>query len=124
LNYSQKSTPNCIVTAQDKNGSSLSSAFSGNSSSFLRADPLTLLLLGSLTLGCWLIWDLIRNSPTLLAETLFDAEVVPPRMDLITSVKHLDWRAEAFGMTAVYFGGVAFAAATIGHTLSCLPGLQ
>jgi hypothetical protein len=78
---------------------------------------LTLLLLGALTLGSWLIWDLIRTGATLLAETILDAEVVPSRRDLLNSISHLDWRTEAFGLTAAYFGGLAFAAGTIGHVL-------
>jgi hypothetical protein len=83
---------------------------------------LTALLLGSITLGCWLIWDLIRNGPHLLADTIFDAEVVPPRVDLITSVTHRDWRMEALGFTAIYFPGLAFAAACFGHVLPFLVG--
>lgn len=78
---------------------------------------LTLLFLGGLTLGCWLIWDLIQTGPTLLAETIFDAEVVPSRSELITTVTHRDWRWEAFGLTGIHFGGLAIAAGCVGWVL-------
>lgn len=78
---------------------------------------LTLLLLGGLTLGCWLIWDLIRTGPTLLAETIFDAEVVLSRSELMTRVTHRDWRSEAFGLTGIHFGGLAVAAGCVGWVL-------
>jgi hypothetical protein len=85
-------------------------------------DPFSLLLLGALTLGFWLIWDLTRTGVVLLADTIFDAEVVPPRFDLITSVTHLDWRMEALGFTAFYFPALALCAGCVGHLLTYLIG--
>src|SRR5262245_55817316 len=84
------------------------------------AGPLTLLLLGGVTLGCFLIWDLVQFGPTLLAETIFDAEMVIARPDLILTTTHRDWRAEAFGATGIHFGGLAIAACCIGATLPFL----
>lgn len=81
------------------------------------SNVLTLLLLGGLTLGCWLIWDLIRTGPTLLAETIFDADVVSSRLQVITTVTHRDWRWEAFGLTGIHFGGLAIAAGCVGCVL-------
>ena len=85
---------------------------------------LILLFLGGLTLGAWLAWLLIAHGATLLAETIVDAELVPSKPQLIYSFQHLDWRAEAFGFTAIHFIGLALAAGAVGCSATYLWGLH
>jgi len=83
-----------------------------------------LIFVGGLTLGTWLVWLLIANGATLLAETIVDAELVPAKPQLACSLQHLDWRAEAFGFTAIHFLGLAFAAGAVGCSAAYLPGFH
>ena len=80
--------------------------------------PFVFLSLGGATLGLWVVWDLIAESVTLLARMIVDAEYAPAQSALIKTPETRDWRAEAFGGTAIYFFGLAFAAAMI----SCVCG--
>lgn len=75
--------------------------------------PLVFLILGGATLGLWVVWDLIAQGATLLARMIVDAEHAPAQSSIIKNSETRDWRAEAFGGTAIYFVGLAFAAAMI-----------
>jgi hypothetical protein len=81
------------------------------------------LLLAAATLGGWLIWDLIQNGATLLAETMLDAEVFPNRPDILPNVLRRDWRTEAFGFTAIHFLGLALVLGLAGFVLDLISWL-
>ncbi len=78
-----------------------------------------LLVVGIITLGTWLIWDLIRNGPTLLAETVIDGELVPRYPALARQIPSDHWLKNAFIMTCVHFLGLSVAAWTLGFIISC-----
>jgi|GEM_PF-6908822 len=75
--------------------------------------PFVFLILGGATLGLWVVWDLIAQGATLLARMIVDAECAPAQSALIKNSEIRDWRTEAFGGSAIYFVGLAFAAAMI-----------
>jgi hypothetical protein len=73
-----------------------------------------LIILVAVTLGTWLIWELIRGAPALLADTIIDAELVPSRPHLIFRMPARRWLSEAFGSTALQFIGLTIAAYLLG----------
>ena len=79
-----------------------------------------LLVLGCLTLGTLLVWDLIRIAPTLFAETILDGPVARRDPSLAGRLELENWRQNAFGSTAVHFLGLALVSVVTGSILVCL----
>ena len=75
--------------------------------------PFVLLGLGVATLGMWLLWDLVKNGPTLLAEAFVD-DAFPRRHPQFAEPMHTEpWLPNAVIATCVHFVGFAFCASGI-----------
>ncbi len=78
------------------------------------AHPLVLVVLSALTLGGWLVWELIQSAPSLLAEVMIDAELVRSQPSLATRIVTREWLSETLGATALHFFGLSVAAFLLG----------
>jgi hypothetical protein len=76
-------------------------------------DPREALAYSIGSLGFWFGWELICRSPQLLIETYIDAELLPRQPHLAEQITRLNWQAEAFAVSAIYFGGMATVAAVV-----------
>ena len=66
------------------------------------------LAIGLLTLGTWLLWDLVKSGPTLIAEVFVDG-IFPRRHPRLAEPVHTEpWLQNAVIATCVHFGGLAF----------------
>lgn len=72
------------------------------------------MILAAITLGGWLVWELVRGGPRLLADTMIDAELVRSHPQLFEKVITYPWMAELFGATAIQFVGLTIAAFLLG----------
>ena len=64
--------------------------------------------IGLLTLGTWLIWDLVKSGPTLLAEAFVDG-TFPRRHPRLAAPMHTEpWLQNTIIATCIHFGGLAF----------------
>ncbi len=71
------------------------------------------LAIGLLTLGMWLIWDLVKSGPTLLSEAFVDG-VFPRSHPRLAEPLHTEpWLQNAVIATCVHFGGLAFCASGV-----------
>ena len=66
-----------------------------------------MILLSLSTAGAWLVWDLIRNAPKLIAEMLVDAHFMPAHPRLYRAIESGSWFRQVGAATAVYFFGLA-----------------
>ena len=72
-----------------------------------------LLGIGLLTLGTWLIWDLVKSGPTLLAEAFVDG-VFPRRHSRLAEPMHTEpWLQNAVIATCIHFVGFAICVAGV-----------
>ncbi len=78
------------------------------------ANPLVLVILTALTLGSWLIWELIRSGPSLIAEVMIDAELVKAEPTLAIKIITHRWLPETLGATAFHFFGLSVVAFLLG----------
>ena len=79
--------------------------------------PVALLALGIVTFGLWLLWDLIKSGPTLLAEAVVD-DAFPRRHPRLAEPVHTEpWLQNAVIATCVHFGGLAFCVSGIALVL-------
>jgi hypothetical protein len=76
-------------------------------------DPGEVVALSIGSFGFWFGWELICRSPQLLIETYIDAELLPRQPHLSNCIARLNWQAEAFAVSAVYFGCMATFAAIV-----------
>jgi hypothetical protein len=77
-----------------------------------------LITLGLLTLGTWLLWNLVKQGPTLLAETVVD-EVFPRRHPQAAASVHTEpWLQNTLAVTGFHF--IGFALCLSGAVLSIL----
>jgi len=72
------------------------------------------LLIGLLTLGTWIFWQLLRSVPSLLAETILDRPLAERHPNLTEHVVIEPWRQNVFAGTALYFLGLTFVAMIFG----------
>ena len=64
--------------------------------------------MGLFTLGTWLIWDLVKSGPTLLAEAFVDG-TFPRRHPRLAAPMHTEpWLQNTIIATCIHFGGLAF----------------
>ena len=75
--------------------------------------PFVFLGLGVVTLGMWLLWDLVKSGPTLLAEAFVD-DVFPRRHPRLAEPMHTEpWLQNAVIATCIHFAGFAICAAGV-----------
>ena len=82
--------------------------------------PLLFMVLGSATLGVWVIWQLVRAAPALLSSVALDAVILPESPRLAEKVPTESWRGNLIAMTALHFICLAFVAAVLTFSLPYL----
>jgi len=82
------------------------------------AVPWVLFIMVAVTIGTWLVWELIKGGPKLLANTIIDSELVPSQPKLVFKMETYKWFPETLGATALHFLGLALAAFLLG--IGCL----
>jgi hypothetical protein len=65
------------------------------------------LLLTIMTVGTWLIWDLLRMGPGLMAEIILDGVIVPAYPEIKERMPYEAWYKTAFINTGAHFAGAA-----------------
>lgn len=96
---------------------------SGMQSGLQQGGPMALpalLIIGLLTLGTWIVWDLLRLSPMLLAETILDGAVAEAEPDLAHRMPIENWRSNALAGTAFHFISLAVVIVVLAGVLRAL----
>jgi len=65
------------------------------------------LLLAIMTVGTWLIWDLLRMGPALIAEIILDGVLVPTYPEIKERMPYEEWYKTAFVSTGLHFAAAA-----------------
>jgi hypothetical protein len=91
------------VVRQAWDGSRCQSSAQGN-------NLLGMFILACVTLGTWIVWDLLRTGPALVAEIILDGVIVPTYPEYSDRLPSEPWYKAAFLNTAPHFASAALIA--------------
>ena len=79
-----------------------------------------MLIIGSLTLGIWVIWLLVRSGANLTAQVMLDGVLLPAQPKLAAKISTQSWWRTATELTLAHFFSLAVLAGIFAGTLRAI----